>query len=99
MTEDTATEDGHELALEPRDDGFVLSRTDSEGVTAELELSEVDVMHLARLAAQMAREISASRAPGGSDISAVFPVAVHRYETALDLHGEVVSSAFTMSPV
>jgi hypothetical protein len=68
--------DGHELALEPRGDGYVLSRVDSEGVTAELELSEVDVMHLARLAANFAREIIASKAPAGSDISAVFPLPV-----------------------
>jgi hypothetical protein len=84
--------DGHELALEPRGDGYVLSRSDSKGVTAELELSEVDVMHLARLAANFARGIIASKAPAGCSLCSGM-------KRAWTFMRRWCFSAFTISPV
>jgi hypothetical protein len=48
------------------------------------------VMFLARLLPQFAREISASKVPADSDISALVPVQVRQFEAGLDLHEEIV---------
>jgi hypothetical protein len=89
-------EEREELAIEPRGTHYVLTRTDSRGVSAELELSELSVMFLARLVPRFAREISASKAPVGSDISALVAVQVSQFLTGTDLHEQNVSCAFGM---
>jgi hypothetical protein len=83
-------EDREELAIEPRGTHYVLTRTDSRGVSAELELSELSVMFLARLLPRFAREISANRAPVDSDTSALVAVQVRQFLTGTDLHEENV---------
>jgi hypothetical protein len=80
-----------ELAIEEREDGaFVLSKKDSVGTTHELLLSELDVMFLARLAPSIAREISANKAPAGSDISVLLAVPVINFRIGSDLHQQIV---------
>jgi hypothetical protein len=41
--------DYEKLVLEPRGPAYVLSRTDSHGITTELVLSELNVMFLGRI--------------------------------------------------
>jgi hypothetical protein len=77
-----------ELVIEPRGGDYVLSRTDSHGATSEIVLSAVNVMFLARLAPQVAREISATKVPAGSDASALVPVPVRH------LHRQIVVLRF-----
>jgi hypothetical protein len=84
-------EDRVELALEERDEGqFVLSKTDHLGTIQELILSEMEVMHLGRLAPSFARQLSASKSPDDPGISALVAVPVNNYSTGSDLHQEVV---------
>jgi hypothetical protein len=83
-----------ELIIEPRGGDYVLSRTDSHGATSEIVLSAVNVMFLARLAPQVAREISATKVPAGSDASALVPVPVRQFYTGCDLHRQIVVLRF-----
>jgi hypothetical protein len=82
--------DGVILAIEPRDKDYVLSRTAADGTTTELVLSEIDLMFLVRLVPQVAREISASKAPAGSDVSAIIAVQVRQFYTGCDLHQQAI---------
>jgi hypothetical protein len=86
--------DYEKLVLEPRGPAYVLSRTDSHGITTELVLSELNVMFLGRLAPQIAREISASKVPAGSGVSALVPIPVHQYEAGCDVHQQVIVLRF-----
>jgi hypothetical protein len=79
-----------ELTIEPRGDGYVLSRVDGNGVKTELILSEPNVVFLGRLAPMVARRIVASKTSAESGVSASVAAPVKAFQLNSDLHNEFV---------
>lgn len=71
------------LSLDPDGDGFILSRTGDDGVTASIALSAADILALTRSAIALREASLAERQPAHGDVEAILAtpvekIAVHR---------------------
>jgi hypothetical protein len=84
------------LSLEKSEAGeFVLRKTPPDGADQQLILSEVEVVFLARLFPQVARQISANKSRSDKGLSAFIAVPVTNYKIGSDLHQQSVMLRLT----
>src|SRR4030095_6738569 len=93
----TAMEENRtKLSLEKSEaDEFVLRKTPPDGAAQQLILSEVEVVFLARLFPQVARQISANKSRSDQGLSAFIAVPVINYKIGSDLHQQSVMLRLT----
>jgi hypothetical protein len=94
------------LEIEADGDKFILRRTDANGAVSQMELSEDNILTLARSTPPMMEQILAVRSRAGLTASSVTPVArirlandIHLTEIFLELHDRHGGYAtFALSP-
>ena len=74
------------LSLDPDGDGFILSRTGDDGVTARIALSAADILALTRSALALRETSLAKRQPASGDVEAVLATPVEK----IALHREML---------
>ncbi|WP_159726639.1 hypothetical protein [Methylosinus sp. Ce-a6] len=74
------------LSLDPDGDGFILSRTGDDGVTARIALSAADILALTRSALALRETSLAQRQPASGDVEAVLATPVEK----IALHREML---------
>jgi hypothetical protein len=72
------------LTLDPHDNDFVLRRVDASGASAEIVLSDDDVLSLSQSAQLLRDRILSKRTPVGGTVSAVFATPVVQIGLAPD---------------
>lgn len=83
------------LSLDPDGDGFILSRTGDDDVTARIALSAADILALARSALALREKSLAERQPANGDVEAILATPVEK----ITVHREMLGDNLLLSLV
>jgi hypothetical protein len=78
------------LSLDPDGDGFVLTHTGLDGVTARIPLGAADILSLTRSALALREQSLAARQPASDEVEAVLASPVGEATLARELLGDHV---------